>query len=190
MFYKLTMLLLPAADETNVSDLHGPLPNGHSSSHLLLSTVMRHSDCVQIMHLSCNVTLLMSDNFFLEYIMRWYIEVLKKYLEFKGRASRSEYWFFVAIHIAISFVLGIIDNMLGLVLSGGLGIVGGVYLIAVLAPALGVTIRRLHDTGRSGWWLLLSLIPLIGPIVLIIFLVQGSKPGENNFGPYPTLDTV
>lgn len=122
--------------------------------------------------------------------MRWYISVLKKYLEFGGRAGRPEYWFFAGIHILVSFVLGMIDNQLDLMVAGGIGIVSGVYLLAILPPALGVTIRRLHDTGRSGWWILLSLIPLIGPLVLIAFLAQGSKPGTNSFGPCPTPDAA
>lgn len=122
--------------------------------------------------------------------MHWYIEVLKKYVVFKGRASRAEYWYFVTIHILISFVLGIIDGQLNLVVAGGFGIISGVYLIGVLTPALGVTIRRLHDTGHSGWWILLSLIPLIGPIVVIIFLAKSSETGINSFGPCPTFETT
>ena len=118
--------------------------------------------------------------------MNWYLEVLKKYAVFSGRARRKEYWFFVLFNLIISLVLTFIDSALGtLNEETGYGLLSGVYSLAVLIPSLAVAVRRLHDTGRTGWWLLIGLIPLIGLIVLLIFFVQDSKPGENEYGPNP-----
>ncbi|MCK7594540.1 DUF805 domain-containing protein [Pseudomarimonas salicorniae] len=117
--------------------------------------------------------------------MNWYLEVLKKYAVFSGRARRKEYWMFVLFNIIIAFVLGIIDGVLGLTTEGGMGILGGLYSLAVLLPSIAVGVRRLHDTGRTGWWLLIAFIPLIGAIVLIVFFVLDSQPGSNEYGPNP-----
>ncbi|ANJ67332.1 hypothetical protein A9404_08010 [Halothiobacillus diazotrophicus] len=114
--------------------------------------------------------------------MNWYLDVLKQYAVFNGRARRAEYWYFVLFNLIISIVLGIVDGMLG---SSGVGLLGGLYSLAVLIPSLAVSVRRLHDTNRSGWWLLLLLIPLIGFIVILIFMVQDSTPGENTYGSNP-----
>lgn len=118
--------------------------------------------------------------------MNWYIEVLKKYAVFNGRARRKEYWYFVLFHMIVSIVLGVIDGLTGS-FSGdvGLGLLGAIYALAVLIPSIAVIVRRLHDTDRSGWWILISLIPLIGTIVLIVFLVLDSTPGANRFGENP-----
>lgn len=104
----------------------------------------------------------------------WYLDVLKKYTVFTGRAHRAEFWWFVLFNIIVSMVLGWIWQFLSTL-----------YGLAVLLPAIGVGIRRLHDTGRSGWWLLLSFIPVIGSIVLIIFFALEGEPGENQYGPNP-----
>ncbi len=118
--------------------------------------------------------------------MNWYFDVLKKYAVFSGRARRKEYWFFVLFNIIISIILAVIDGVTGtLDPESGMGLLGLVYTLAILIPALAVSVRRLHDTGRSGWWLLLLLIPLIGTIVILIFMVQDSKPEENQYGPSP-----
>lgn len=118
--------------------------------------------------------------------MNWYIEVLKKYAVFSGRARRKEYWFFVLFNIIISFVLGFIDAMAG-TFSGenGVGLLGGIYSLAVIIPGIAVTVRRLHDINRTGWWALIILIPLIGALVLLVFTVQDSTPGENQYGQNP-----
>jgi len=118
--------------------------------------------------------------------MDWYLAVLKKYVEFTGRARRQEYWMFVLINVVISIGLSIVDNVLGTKTAGS-GILSGIYSLAVLLPSLAVTVRRLHDTNRSGWWILIGLVPLVGWIVLIIFLVQDSDPGDNQYGPNPKL---
>lgn len=118
--------------------------------------------------------------------MNWYLEVLQKYAVFSGRARRKEYWFFVLFNIIISIVLSIVDGMIGSFNSeGGIGLLSGIYSLAVLIPGIAVSVRRLHDTNRSGWWLLISLIPLIGAIVLLVFMVQDSQEGDNQYGPNP-----
>jgi uncharacterized membrane protein YhaH (DUF805 family) len=116
--------------------------------------------------------------------MNWYVEVLKKYAVFSGRARRKEYWTFTLINVLISIVLTIIEMVAGLT-HGGFGPLTSLYSLAVLIPGLAVSIRRLHDTNRSGWWLLIPLVPLIGIIALLVFLVSDSDPGENQYGPNP-----
>jgi uncharacterized membrane protein YhaH (DUF805 family) len=121
----------------------------------------------------------------------WYLDVLKKYAVFGGRSRRKEYWYFVLFTVLISIVLSIIDAVLGTPgAEGGAGLLSGIYSLAVLIPSLAVSIRRLHDTGRSGWWILISLVPLIGTIVLLVFNVQDSQPGDNQFGPNPKTSRV
>lgn len=115
--------------------------------------------------------------------MNWYLEVLKKYAVFGGRARRKEYWYFVLFNMLISIALTLIDGVTGSFSSeAGIGLLSGIYGLAVLIPSIAVGVRRLHDTNRSGWWLLISLIPLIGAIVLIVFLASDSKPEENKYG--------
>jgi uncharacterized membrane protein YhaH (DUF805 family) len=117
--------------------------------------------------------------------MNWYLEALKKYAKFTGRSRRKEYWLFVLFTLIIAFVLGIIDGAAGLASNIGWGPLGGLYTLAVLIPSIAVSVRRLHDTNRSGWWLLIALVPLIGAIVLLIFMVQASQQGENRYGTSP-----
>ena len=118
--------------------------------------------------------------------------VLGKYATFSGRAPRSEYWWWVlAVFLALT-VAGIID---GAVIAPALGFpafameagqpLSALVSLAVFLPGLAVAVRRLHDTGRSGWWLLIVLVPLIGGLVLLWFLVQPSQPGDNRFGRNP-----
>ncbi len=112
--------------------------------------------------------------------MQWYISVLKKYALFTGRASRSEYWFFTLFTIIASVILSIVDGVLGTA-----GALAGLYALATFLPSLGAMIRRLHDTGRSGWWFFITLVPAVGFIVLIVFLAQDSNAGSNQYGPNP-----
>ena len=122
--------------------------------------------------------------------MNWYLEVLKKYAVFSGRARRKEYWYFVLFNTLISIVLGIIDGATGSFSpEAGMGLLGGIYTLAVLIPGIAVSVRRLHDTGRSGWWLLIVLVPLIGAIVLLVFMVQNSQTDENQYGNNPKTAT-
>ena len=112
--------------------------------------------------------------------MEWYIAVLQKYLVFEGRARRKEYWMFSLFSFLVALVLGIVDTV---VLGTG-GMIGGLYALAVLLPGLGVTVRRLHDIGKSGWWIFISLVPFIGILILIYFTIKDSE-GDNHYGPRP-----
>ncbi len=112
--------------------------------------------------------------------MNWYIAVLKNYAGFSGRARRTEYWMFFLISAIVSIVLGAVEGVLG-----SPGVLSTLYSLAVLVPGLAVAVRRLHDTNRSGWWLLIGLIPIIGVIVLLVFTVQDSLMSENQYGPNP-----
>jgi len=117
--------------------------------------------------------------------MTWYLEVLKKYAVFNGRARRKEYWYFVLFNVIINIILSGIDNF-----TIGTGLLNGLYSLAVLIPGIAVSVRRLHDTDRRGWWVLIGLIPIIGWIVLLIFMVQDGKPGENQYGSNPKAATA
>jgi uncharacterized membrane protein YhaH (DUF805 family) len=118
--------------------------------------------------------------------MNWYLEVLKKYAVFRGRARRKEYWYFALFNFIIGFALAAFDASTGsFSAEEGVGLLGGIYGLAVLIPATAVSVRRLHDTGRSGWWLLIAVVPLIGAIVLLVFTVQDSKFGRNQYGASP-----
>ena len=88
-------------------------------------------------------------------------------------------------NIIIIIVLGIIDGIISSGAEIGIGILGGIYYLAVLIPNIAVSVRRLHDTNHSGWWLLIGLVPIIGFIVLLVFLVRDSQAGENQYGPNP-----
>ena len=117
--------------------------------------------------------------------MNWYLQVLKKYAVFNGRARRTEYWMFVLFNFIIVIALGFIEGFTGIAPGTDQSVLGGLYMLAVLLPGIAVGVRRLHDTGRSGWWLLIGFVPLIGAIVLLVFMVQDSHSGENQYGPNP-----
>ena len=120
--------------------------------------------------------------------MEWYIGVLKKYAVFTGRARRKEYWMFILFNCIVGFAIGLVGGILGVMsdtLSGITIAILCLYCLAILIPALAVTVRRLHDTGRSGWWLLISFVPLIGSLILLVFYVLDSQPGDNEYGPNP-----
>ncbi|MFT4027199.1 MAG: DUF805 domain-containing protein [Novosphingobium sp.] len=104
---------------------------------------------------------------------------MSKYVVFSGRASRSEYWFFYLATFLASIVASIIDNILGL------GFLSMIVALGLFLPSIAAGIRRLHDTDRSGWWLLIVLIPLVGAILLIVWLATKGTPGTNQFGPDP-----
>jgi uncharacterized membrane protein YhaH (DUF805 family) len=109
-----------------------------------------------------------------------YMAVLKKYAVFNGRANRREYWTYLLINIAIAVVLGVVDRLLGKV-----GVFGILYGLATLVPGTAVSMRRLHDTNRSGWFLLLGLVPLVG-LVLLYFMALEGQAGTNLYGaPQP-----
>ena len=118
--------------------------------------------------------------------MNWYLHVLKNYATFSGRARRKEYWMFFLISALISIVLTLLDILLGTYsVEYEAGLFSGLYSLLILIPSIAVVVRRLHDTNRSGWWILISLIPLIGVIVLFVFMCLDSQPGTNRFGANP-----
>ncbi|WP_421243893.1 DUF805 domain-containing protein [Aeromonas sp. 601019] len=113
--------------------------------------------------------------------MNWYLSVLKQYAVFSGRARRTEYWMFVLCNVIAMLLLGMVDKLIG----GDNELISSIYSLAVLLPSLAVAARRLHDTDRSAWWLLLGLIPIIGTLVLIYFMVCNGQQGPNRFGDDP-----
>lgn len=118
--------------------------------------------------------------------MNWYLTVLKNYVGFTGRARRKEYWMFALFNVIFTIVAMILDNIFGTT-AGVLpyGVFYFIYVLAVLLPGLAVAVRRLHDTGRSGWMMLIALIPIVGAIWLIVLLVSDSMMGENQYGLNP-----
>ncbi|EKD94059.1 MAG: protein of unknown function DUF805 [uncultured bacterium] len=113
--------------------------------------------------------------------MDYFLAALKKYAVFSGRAQRAEYWYFVLFNAIFSIAVGIIADVVGD--TTGLLSIG--YALAMLIPGLAVSVRRLHDIGKSGWFILIGLIPLIGAIWLIVWMVRDSDPGANAYGPNP-----
>ncbi|MDG2088211.1 MAG: DUF805 domain-containing protein [Arenicellaceae bacterium] len=123
--------------------------------------------------------------------MNWYIAAVKKYTVFVGRANRAEYWYFSLVHTLVSILLSVLDFSLGYAhLLIGVGLLNGVYTLAVMLPVAGVTIRRLHDTNRSGWWLLIAFIPLLGLIALLVMLTLKGTDGENPYGADAALEPI
>ncbi len=116
--------------------------------------------------------------------MKWYLEVLRKYGVFDGRAHRTEFWMFTLVSVIVSLVLTIVDVVIG-TYGGYGGLLSGLYGLAVVVPSLAVGARRLHDIGRSGWWQLIVLIPLIGAIVLIVWWATAGVRAPNEHGPDP-----
>ena len=124
---------------------------------------------------------------------RYFLDTIKnRYAKFDGRATRSEYWYFILFYFILALIVSLVDI---LVINPMLGLTpeqaqqGGILQIIVglglLIPTLALTIRRLHDIGRSGWWFLIALIPIIGALVLIYFYVQDSQAGSNLYGENP-----
>lgn len=130
--------------------------------------------------------------------MDWFLDVIKnKYAKFDGRARRKEYWMFQLFYyiflclIFLFTAIGISINntgsfpILGSILMGIGAIILTIFMFGLIIPSLALTIRRLHDIGRSGWWILIGAIPYIGPIVLFIFCCLDSESGTNKYGPNP-----
>lgn len=104
----------------------------------------------------------------------------ERYADFQGRAARPEYWWFVLFNLLVNIAIGIIAGILGETVGSILSLL---VMLALIIPGIAVTVRRLHDTDRSGWWILIALVPLVGAIVLLVFMVLRGTPGENRFGP-------
>jgi uncharacterized membrane protein YhaH (DUF805 family) len=119
--------------------------------------------------------------------MEWYLLVLKRYAEFTGRSRRKEYWMYTLYSIVIYLVLyiaGLVTLMRGNIYMVFFGL-AFVYALAVLVPGLAVSVRRLHDIGKSGWFILLCLIPLVGGVIVLVLMCLDSTPGDNQYGPNP-----
>jgi len=119
--------------------------------------------------------------------MKWFLQALtKKYATFEGRARRAEYWYFMLFYFLAVIALAIVDGIAGTFSEeAGMGLFSGLFMLATILPSLAVTVRRLHDTDRSGWWVLINLVPFLGVLVLLVFTVLDSQPGANRFGPHP-----
>jgi uncharacterized membrane protein YhaH (DUF805 family) len=114
--------------------------------------------------------------------MEWYTKVLKNYVGFSGRARRTEFWMFALFNAIIAGVLNVLWRMTDVGVFYWLYVL---YAVAVFLPSLAVGVRRLHDTNRSGWWILIGLIPIVGAIVLIVFYATEGTRGPNQYGEDP-----
>jgi len=124
--------------------------------------------------------------------MEWATLPLKRYAEFTGRSRRKEYWMFVLLSIGIYIVASILDGIAGLngMIAGTYGPITALVALGLLVPTLAVSIRRLHDSDRSGWWLLLGLVPMVGEIIVLVFMVLEGTRGANRFGADPKAGEV
>ena len=113
--------------------------------------------------------------------VNFYLDAWKKYATFGGRSRRKEFWFFVLVNMVIGWLLGLIGGSLGI--AGTILMYG--FSLAVLVPGIAVSIRRMHDIGKSGWWVCICLVPLIGSIWFIVLAAKDSQAGDNQWGPYP-----
>jgi uncharacterized membrane protein YhaH (DUF805 family) len=118
--------------------------------------------------------------------MQWYLQCWKKWNDFSGRARRSEYWYFVLINAVLSIFCSFFLRLIPFV---GIALVG-IYSVAIILPTIAVQVRRLHDTGRSGWWIFLNLLPILGGLIFFVFMVLDSEPGTNAYGPNPKGDSA
>jgi len=118
--------------------------------------------------------------------MNWWITCMKKYVVFSGRARRTEYWMFALINTIISIIAMVLDNVLGTTTEDKRsGLFSGLFALATLLPSVAVYVRRLHDVGKSGWWMFIGLIPIVGVIWLFVLTVTDSQPGDNEYGENP-----
>lgn len=118
--------------------------------------------------------------------MKWYLMALKKYAEFNGRSRRQEYWMFLLFNMIFAMVVMALDNVLGIAMESiGYGPLYGLYTLAMFIPGLSVGVRRLHDIEKSGWMMLIALIPLIGAIWLIVLFAKNGTVGPNQYGEDP-----
>lgn len=113
----------------------------------------------------------------MQLIEAWKLVVLERYAKFDGRAGRGEFWWFVLANFLVYVALAVLAQVSSVFL-----ILYFVYALAVIVPSIALAIRRLHDTNKSGWFLLIGLIPLVGAIVLLVFYIQEGTPGPNDFG--------
>lgn len=120
--------------------------------------------------------------------MNWYIEVISNYADFSGRARRKEYWYFFLFNVLIGLAISYAEEFAGGLDPIGYGSFGNIYALALLVPSIAVGVRRLHDTGRSGWWFLIIFIPFIGSIILLVLFALAGEVGENKYGDCPRFE--
>jgi uncharacterized membrane protein YhaH (DUF805 family) len=121
--------------------------------------------------------------------MDWFLYSLRNYANFQGRATRPEYWYFFLMTMLVFVILAILDGMLGKFNGDtGMGLLSGIFLVAVAVPSLAVGARRLHDTGRSGWWQLINVVPYIGWLVVMVLFALRGQQYANKFGEVPSHD--
>lgn len=121
-------------------------------------------------------------------IMNWYLKCLRQYFDFSGRARRKEYWMFYLFNLIFAFIFGAMDGLIGWASNVGIGVLGAIYCAGTFIPGLAVTVRRMHDIGKSGWSLLLILIPIVGPIILLIRYCKEGESGSNSWGSNPKMN--
>lgn len=117
--------------------------------------------------------------------MNYYLDAWRKFATFSGRARRSEYWMFYLFNTIAPMVLAMVELVLGTMF-----ILTMIYMLAAFIPGLSVTVRRLHDIGKSGWWMLINFVPVIGFFVFLFFMFQDSQHGDNEYGPNPKMVTA
>ena len=124
--------------------------------------------------------------------MKWYFKVFRQYADFTGRARRKEYWMFHLFHLIILIPLILLDEKPAFIYNeydtpiiSVIEIIVLIYFLIALIPTLAVTVRRLHDTGRSGWWYLITFVPYVGNLIILIFACYDSQYGKNKWGPNP-----
>ena len=113
-------------------------------------------------------------------VIDWFKKGLRNYTSFSGRARRKEFWFFTLAQFILVFIAMVLDSI---IFGSDTGLFYVLVGLGLFLPSLSVAIRRLHDTSRSGWWFLLTLVPLIGGIILLVFLASDTKPETNQWGP-------
>ena len=117
--------------------------------------------------------------------MDWYLKVLKNYVGFRGRARRKEYWMFSLFNFVIAFCIGFVESLLAMGSESMLGPASLLFAVAVTIPGIAVMVRRLHDTDRSGWWFWVALVPVLGTLALLYFMLQEGTKGSNQYGSDP-----
>lgn len=115
-----------------------------------------------------------------EWMLYWYIDMWKNATNFDGRSRRKAYWMVVLVNFVITFIMAALSLFFWII-----DVIMTIYCIALILPGISLGIRRLHDIGKSGWWLLIGFVPIIGSVVLLIFYCMDSVPGENEYGPNP-----
>ncbi|MCC5935511.1 MAG: DUF805 domain-containing protein [Balneolales bacterium] len=122
--------------------------------------------------------------------MKWYILALKRFAEFRGRSRRREYWFYFLFNMIIFFVINMVESVSGYTEFGEFGPATVWYVLVMFTPSIAVTVRRLHDTNRSGFWLLISFAPVLGFLAMLYFTLSEGTAGANSYGPDPKQDQI